>query len=476
MTPSAPRSRLLAALVGCMLISSSCASGADAPAEPSVVTPDPFLFGTEAILNTNNPGLTTAIDTIDNAFQVTTVKMRFRPTARKPTGDGFEVVAVLPNGQSLDLDDVAGRCQEHGYSLVPMISFAAGGVVTTAVIDDYVDFVDWFVNRYATSMKLTLIELYNNPGMDFGGTNAQLLELNNKTYDRVKSAHPDLLVATPGFEYWQEVDPGATPPPSLPRVVSQVEYFLDVANGARFDVWAFHGYQSLGTAPGGARYFYAPTYTTTVNKYAGVTGILEVRKALDDNGWQQRAIMDLEHTGLVVPGLPLDPNLDAVDEAYLAQDLILKRSLKVGASLAAAGLIALKLYPRSNLGEFAFGSLNADGSRSRAVVSMGVALRALHDTKAVAHVSGEFGRDDVAWVERFGRGTDDVFALFKPFKATHGVQLALDGESLVVSLALPRLPKDVVLTSADGTTQALTPSTELVVEAVNSPRYVDVNY
>ncbi len=339
------------------------------------------------------------------------------------------------------------------------------------------NFVDWFVGRYKTTASIRMIELVNSPhpGTDnwstWKGSNAQLVELTNKTYDRIKSKYPDIAVGTPGFEYWVDSDSG-----SDGAFIAVIEYFLDKNNGAKFDFWAFHGYSiraKIGQRMTGP---YPPTMTPLVNKYANVPGILQVRAALDNNGWQDRNIVDTEHDNAADPGQTMTSESDALDAAYVVQELVLKRTLMSNSTPALSGALPLKIAPRGTIGEAALSSLNADGTVTMHVKAMALLWSKLKDYSYAGHVSGAFDNENRAWVEQFGSGKKELYIFFKPFKYVSGQKIALDGEKLTYLLNLGSVPSSVLLTKVDGSTSTVTPAQSLTLEAENAPKFLEVSY
>ncbi len=446
-----------------------------------------FLWGTEGNVNTENvsalpAAASAAQDAINNTLKTKYVKLRIsRAFFSTDDGINFSSTYCLPNsGQcstSYNMDEVAKLYQANGWSLVPMLRTDETQTVTTALIDDYVNFVDWFVGRYKTTAAIEMIELVNSPNPGTGvmstwkGTNAQLVELANKTYDRVKSKYPDIAIGTPGFEYWVDSNTG-----SDGAFIAVIEYFLDKNNGAKFDFWAFHGYPLRArngqylTGP------YPPTMTPLVNKYANVPGILQVRAALDANGWQDRKIIDTEHDNITDPRQPVTADSDALDAAYLVQELVLKRTLMNNSAPVLSGALPLKMAPRGTVGEAALSSLNADGSVTLHVKAVALLWSKLQQYSYVGHLSGAFDDETHAWVEKFEAGKKELYIFFKPFKYVSGQKIALDGETLTTTLDLASVPSTVILTKADGSSSTPAPALSLVLESENMPKFLEVTY
>jgi endo-1,4-beta-mannosidase len=96
-----------------------------------------------------------------------------------------------------DFDDTVQYFKENNWSMIPMLSFdTTKTTVTSKDIDDYGDFVEWFVSRYKLDANIKYIELTNDPNKYWKGTNTQLIELNNETYEKIKENNPSLNVCT----------------------------------------------------------------------------------------------------------------------------------------------------------------------------------------------------------------------------------------------------------------------------------------
>ena len=161
------------------------------------------------------------------------------------------------------MDEIVQTFNANSWSMLPMFTHnTADSSITTEDIDNYVNFADWFVGRYNNDANIEYVELLNNPASTWKGTEEQLLELNNKVYERLKGKYPGLMIGTPGFEYWNDMPAGE----ELSRT-SMLEYFLNKENGAKFDFWAFHGYSAQIVKDKSG--IYPPTKTALYNKYAG---------------------------------------------------------------------------------------------------------------------------------------------------------------------------------------------------------------
>jgi hypothetical protein len=443
-------------------------------ADAGAIVGDPFLWGTEAglhVASAANPpaAVSSAIAVIRDALALGVVKLRLVSQVGTPDPN---VCLPLPGGgcTALNLDETVALIRANGWSLLPMISIPETIPINGAAIDTYVDFVDWFVSRYRVDGQIRHVELVNAPMFAWRGTPAQLLELQNKTYDRLKARHPGVLVGTPGFEYFFDSASALQAKGS-----AEIELFLTGANGARFDFWAFHGYPTLEGQPPNATH-HPPSRTPTVNPYANVAGTLEIRRRLDANGWADRPIIDTEHTGTVPAGVALTLDSDALDAAYMVQELVLKRALRDASGLVVEGALPLKIRPRGSAGEDAWGSLNPDGSMTRTVRAVAVLLHQLRGAAHVARVSGGFDREDLVWVEKFRTETGELYVYFKPFVFRAGQRLALDGQTLTASLDLGRTPRAVRQLDALGVAQPRAAEQTISLEATNTPGYLEVEY
>jgi len=463
------------------------------------VDADGFIWGTEGNVNTadvdNLPSTASAArDAINATLKTEYVKFRISTAFFSTTDGGLTYSAgyCLPKASqcsvSFNMDEVAALYQANGWSMVPMLRIDETQTITTALIDDYVNFVDWFVGRYKTTASIRMIELVNSPhpGTDnwstWKGTNAQLVELTNKTYDRIKSKYPDVAVGTPGFEYWVDSTTG-----SDGAFVSVIEYFLDKNNGAKFDFWAFHGYAMRARTGQTMVGPYPPTMTPVMNRYANVPGILNIRAAMDANGWQDRRIIDTEHDNITAPGWSITAESDALDAAYAVQELVLKRTLQSGGIPVLSGALPLKMAIRATTGtpscsgsttcgEAGLSSLNADGSVTLHVKAMALLWSKLKEYPYAGHVSGAFDNEGRAWVEKFGSDKKELYIFFKPFKFVSGQKMSLDGETLSYTLNLGRVPASVILTDINGSTSPVMPSQGLILAAGNTPKFLEVTY
>ena len=445
---------------------------------------DGFLWGTEGNVNTadaaNLPAAAAAARAaINDTLKIKHVKLRFSRGFFSTTDGGltWSSTYCLPSAAqcsvSFDMDEVAKVYQANGWSMVPMFRHDESQTITTGVIDEYVNFVDWFLGRYRGTAAIEMIELVNAPnpgGGNWKGTSTQLVELTNKTYDMVKSKYPGISVGTPGFEYWIDNNSGVDAP-----FISVIEHFLDKNNGAKFDFWAFHGYALRARNGQFMVGPYPPTMTPLLNKYANITGILNIRAAMDANGWQARKIIDTEHDNpTTAPGQPITADTDALDTAYGIQELLLKRTLAGAGGRALSGALPMKIAPRGTIGEAGLSSLNADGSVPLHVKATALLWSKLKDYRYAGHVSGAFDDESQAWVEKFTSGNKELYIFFKPFKYVSGQKIFLDGGTISYTLNLNAAPSSALLTKVDGSTISISPAQSLTLAAENTPQFLEI--
>jgi hypothetical protein len=129
--------------------------------------------------------------------------------------------------------------------MVPMLTHNTDVAITDSEIESYVRFVYWFLKLYQSDAAIEYVELINAPVADvWKGTNQQLVQLQNMTYDMIKNQFPGVMVGTPGFEYFNdEIDDNNPNTKSVDEdAYEKIQFFLNKDNAAKFDFWAFHGY------------------------------------------------------------------------------------------------------------------------------------------------------------------------------------------------------------------------------------------
>ena len=440
---------------------------------------DGFLWGTELWPDKAD----IAADVINNTLKTKYLKIRLSINNVAKDKKTFSNIACFPSAQDCkaaqyDFDEVAQTFKANNWSMIPMLSYGYQGIkepFASSDIENYVNFVDWFVSRYKNDANIKYVELENCPNCaaSLSISKELLLEVTNKIYDKVKSKYPDIMMGTPGFEYWVDESTSAKF-----EKTEMIEYFLNKENGAKFDFWAFHGYplsEIKGQAGMGFIHL-PPTKTAVYNKYAGVKGISEIRKKLDANGWQSRLIIDTEG-GTIFPGVPYTEEEEKIDAAYFVQEALLKRTQKVNGKLALAGRMPMKINIRLNLpniiGDVTSGNLNSDGSASLVIKAVGLLWDKLNEYNYSSHISGEFDSENQVWVEKFFSDDKELYIFFKPFA---GKTCVFDYQTLNYNLNLDRKPSSVILTDINGDVSDITPTQTLILEAENSPKFLEVGY
>ena len=511
---------------------------------------DQFIWGTEGqgLLISDYDHMSqeekNIVNLVNDTLGVKYVKIRLRlPMDGKFSPDmcidrgayysGSQSNCSNPTATKFNLDHTARLFKENGWSMFPMISHGGAPRLDYPIDDQhialYVNFVDWFVSRYREKANIEYVELVNAPSFTWKGSAEQLLELNNRTYETIKRKYPDLKIGTPGFEYFSDASKNTR------GGQHQVfrNYFLQ--NNAKFDFWAFHGYPTRGES--GLKEIYPPTKSAKRDKYAGIHGITELRRTMDNMGWRDREIIDTEHTGILGPD-EFNEEVDRLNSAYLVQEIVVKRTLEVNGRKALSGLIALKLLPRcerlgkmgemggkmgpppgggfrprggfpggrgfppgsggfpprgggfpprKNLpigggqkkmggGECAWGSLYPDGSVSLSVRAVGFLLSKMREYSHVAHVSGEFDRENKPWIEKFTAANSQLYIFFKPFEYRSGQKIEFDNTSLDYTLQLDSMPTSITITDVFGNKNDISPSNQITLKVKNSPQFLELQY
>lgn len=456
--------------------------------KPTLLPTADFIFGTESqgiASSLNNKD--NLIDIARNDLGVKYIKFRLnQPFSGNNLVTNFSPDYICDNPllncpPGMDLDKIAQIYSDNNLSMVPMISVAPtpylrnGGQITTEIIDNYVDFVEWFVGRYKEKANIEYLELQNNPSdRSWTGTNAQLLELTNKTYEMVDKKYPDVLVGTPGFEFF--ADPSGSNPAAKfsKKGIEMLDYFLDKKNAAKFDFLAFHGYAPRALEMSA---IIPPNMTLDNNKYAGIAGMIEIRKKMDQNGWQDRRVINTEHTGILIPGSALTEENMKLDAAYMLQYVLMQRTAQYEKKSALSGIIAFKLINRceekGTQGECYFGSLDSNGEKTKAVDAVGFLIRTLDGLDYDKKISGNFDDFQTPWVEKFTSSKRDAYVFFKPFEET---DISFDGQTIPVNVGLGKKPSKVTLMDWRGGREDIPVTQKLVLEAENMPKIIEIMY
>ena len=393
--------------------------------------------------------------------------------------DGFSATLCLPSTakctQQIDLDAAVKVFGTNGWKMMPMFTCDGMSDVSEQTMKDYVDLVDWFLDRYHTQVSIPLIELVNNPGSNWKGTAPQLVNMTNAVYEHVKTKYPETKVTTPGFEYWPDDLSNAM----LTAAIPIVEYYLDKANGAKFDVWAVHGYpvwpsDALMAKANEVVYYYPPTKTAMHNKYAGLQGMAVIRNELDANGWSDRQIMDTEQWAEAPRDVGVYAGADPLLAAFLVEDMTVERTLQVSGKPVLMGANVLLVLPHGSVGIRTWGSLDSDMSTTQHLEAVGRLLSYFDRYRYDSHVSGRFDNDTEVWVEKFVSPTRTLFIIFKPFEYVANEELHFDGKKIDYSLVLASVPKSVTVTDAYGASQPVPAQGTLTVQAENVAKYVEV--
>ncbi len=456
------------------------------PSDANSLDADGFLWGTELWPDKAD----IAVNVINNALKTKYLKIRLSIANVARDKKTFSNIACFPSAQNCrgsqyDLDDIAQTFKSNGWSMIPMLSYGYHGTeepFSSSDLENYANFVDWFVSRYKNDANIKYVELENCPNCNrsLSASKELLLEATNKIYDKVKGKYPDILMGTPGFEYWidQQNAPIVAIGPEM------IEYFLDKKNGAKFDFWAFHGYQLSDFQVGKGAISFSifpipPTRKARYNKYAGVFGISEIRKKLDDSGWQNKPIIDTE-SGTIFPGVPYTEEEEKIDAAYYVQASLLSRTQKVNNKLALGGKILMKINIRLNMpgivGDVTAGDLKSDGSPYLGTKAVALLWSKLNGYKYHSHITGEFDNENQIWIEKFESENKELYIFFKPFEYNPDQRISFDNKILKYTLSLNKKPLSIILTDINGDRLTIYPAQSITLEAVNSPKYLEVEY
>ncbi|CAK8723097.1 hypothetical protein KKHLCK_12385 [Candidatus Electrothrix laxa] len=409
---------------------------------------------------------------INSELKPDLVKMRIKANFVTSDYQSFSTTVCMPSTAkciaSYDLDQVAAVFKKNGWSMMPMLSHDSQLTkINKRDITNYIRFVSWFLDRYKAQANIQYIELLNDPNKFWPGTDKQLLSLTNQTYDTVKSKHPSIKVGTAGMEYWADTQE---------KGWARTRYMLDPSNGLKFDFWAFHAYP-LAEMSNQRRRFISlpPTRTPVENQWAGNTGIVLLRKQFNDNGWQDRAIIDTEHV-FVTPGRENDFR-DRLGAAYMVQDFAIKTGLKLEGNPAIQGVSGLKLIKRGMRAEMAWGSLSPNGSATERVKSVGLFWQKVKGMQHKERISGEFDQEDTLWIEKYAKDNgDELYVYFKPFEYHQGRNITFDNVTLTHALRLPKTPKEIIHTSLYGATQSKPVSNQVLLSGTNEPQFIEIKY
>lgn len=284
----------------------------------------------------------------------------------------------------------------------------------------------------------------------------QLVQFQNQTYDRIKNKHPEILIGSHGFECGEDTE-----------TLDMIKYFLDKNNGVKFDYWAFHGYLDNNGNP----------IMKSSNSYCRISGYNAVRNKMDENGWQNRLMIDTEHV-LSNGGADIDPNLDKIEAIKYVQELVLKKGLKDKDNKPLlSGITPLKMFERGNAGEGIWGSLFHDGSLTKSINATGKLLSMLKKYHHVSRINGAFGDNtEQVWIEKFQSSNGkELYIFFKPLISSVAPN-EIDQKPLIYNLTLSQMPTAVTITSIDGSVTNSNVNQTITLDVINSPQYLEITY
>ena len=135
--------------------------------------------------------------------------------------------------------------------------------------------------------------------------------------------------------------------------------------------------------------------------------------------------------------------------------------------------INIRLNLPNIIGDVTSGNLNSDGSASLVIKAVGLLWDKLNEYNYSSHISGEFDSENQVWIEKFESGDKELYIFFKPFA---GKTCVFDYQTLNYNLNLDRKPSSVILTDINGDVSDITPTQTLILEAENSPKFLEVGY
>ncbi len=461
---------------------------------------DGFMWGTKTVVGVNDTsGVPTderRMEVINDVLKTRIVKMDFS----LHQFDYDEVAGEFTyNRPDADLDEIIKVFEDNSWSLFPQFSHAMRGAgsesgpVPQDVQDNYVLFVDWFLRKYKNRANIKYIELVNNPAGRWAGTPSELVALTNRVYDMVAENHPGILVGTPGFECNMDPYVDTNPEENIIedfRSYQLVTAYLDRDNDPepKFDFWAAHAfppryfkYHNLTDTEPYRRYQRPPTDVPVNNIYsAGLYGLRNIRAKLIENGWSNRFIIDTEHSNLQSICVDILNESDEVtaDAAYSCQELLLKKTLTDDNNEPVIrGSLPLYTAERiKDVGFFNEGSLYTDGRLTKVYAAVSLLWSKLNEYHYDSRLSGAFGDDSEVWVEKFKKEGKMLYIFFKPFD--HGMQgIRLDEETQNYLLEdFDEVPSLITLTDINGKVSLMAPAQDVILEAENAPKFLEVNY
>jgi len=459
---------------------------------------DGLIIGTETLAvwdGSSQEEIDEAVDVINNVLKTKNVKWRVEQflMERDESGNFLPYRCMRFADEcsvKSDMDEVVELFKENGWNLYPIFSQMNNKenprTLNDEYINDYANWIKWFLDRYYNEVNIVYIEPGNNPSKNWGPfahewedfegmdeTYELLVKQQNLVYERIKSKYPDLIITSPGFEFHYDAS-------SVEGdwAVGMLEYFLDSSSGAKYDGLAIHGFPPIvekeTDCPGGCLGGFCrgiPTRIPTYNQYTGVYGTRELRKKLDEEGWADREIYHTENW-LHIPENGPNTEQDKLIAAFYVQDFLLRKTLQHNGKAVLSGINSM-LISRISGGDIE-GSLLLDGSVTFHVESIAFLWEKLREYNYDSRKSGKFGSGEV-WVEKFKTGNKELYVFFKPFKCE--TPHSFDGETVDFELSLDKMPSNATLYDIHGDQIGkIELGQTITLEAENSPQYLEVNY
>lgn len=389
------------------------------------------------------------VDVINNVLKLKNIKIRVN------AGESRDKNNFCTNFGCSDLEKTAEIFHENNWSMMPMFLYhpVSENAVLDEEITEYSEFIIWFLDNFKNSANIKKIELINAPGIGkiWEKSEEDLYTFSKETYEKVKEKYPNVLIGTPGFEYFNDL-----PISNEQKSVKQAVYFMENPN---FDFWAFHGYSIIGKCGKTP-----PTKKSEFNKYAGINEIKNVKSQIGNI-----PIIDTEFTF----GKNAVGTNDKLSAAYIVQSAVLKKSIAKSSGLAGVMPLKIRCYSQEQ-GDDQWASLNTDCSATKTLNSFGILLDKLKIFKYNSHVSGKWDDENTAWIEKFTSSDKELYIFFKPFKCNNGINF--DNEIKTYELKLNSVPKSVKLIDILGNEKTLQPSKTISLKSENTPQYLEIDY
>lgn len=473
--------------------------------------PDDLVIGTETITlweSYTEKEIQEAVNVINNILKTKDVKIRIEQfgMAKDENGNFLpytcffnQAIGQYDCSKKKSIDKAVEIFKENGWNMYPIFSQMNKGKfipINDEIINDYVNWIEWFLDRYSDEINIVRIEPGNNPAKNWGNfknranneldefeTFTKLAEQQNLVYDRLKFKYPDLIITSPGFEFHSdkpEVAEGNW-------AINMLKFFLDSSNGAKYDALAIHGFPPViddtNPHPGDCINKLCrgiPTRIPIYNKYAGVYGVREIRKTLDKEGWEDREIYHTENW-FHLPKDSSNVEQDKIIAAFYVQDFLLRKTLQYNGKPVLSeinSMLVTRARPHSSIE----GSLLPDGGTTYHLESLAFLWEKLREYNYDSKLSGDFSlvedfADQEVWVEKFKNTSlnKELYVFFKPFndEAPH----ILDGEIKKYILELDTMPLGINLYNIHGDLiETIIPRQTITLKAENSPKYLEVSY